>query len=208
MKSFLFISDFDGTITAQDFFKQILLRYDPEKIFNPTGKRGFELLKETLEGINLKQEEFEKEIEHIPMDLSFIKFYKFFNKNLGDILILSAGSKYYIEKKLGLQGLKNLKIIANEGFFKNGKFKLKKNEEEKFKEDEFGVSKEKVVLYYKNKYEKIAYAGDSYVDFKASCKADLIFAKANLAKILKMFNMKFNEFKNFSDITKYFSHFK
>ncbi len=80
MKPFLFISDFDGTITAQDFFKQIYLRYDPEKIFNPSGKRGFKLLKETLEGTNLKEEDFEKEIVHIPMDPSFVNFYEFLKK--------------------------------------------------------------------------------------------------------------------------------
>ena len=205
MKPFLFISDFDGTVTAQDFFKQILLRYNPEKIFNPSGKRGFELLKETLEGANLKQEEFEKEIAYIPMDPSFVNFCEFVKKTGGDVLILSTGSRYYIEKKLELEGFKNIKIIANEGFFEDEKFKFERNGNKNFKENIFGLNKEKVVLYYKNKYEKIVYAGDSYVDFKASCEADLIFAKGNLAKILKMLKINFYEFNVFSDVKKIIS---
>lgn len=208
MKNFLFISDFDGTITAQDFFKQILLRYAPEKIFNPSGKRGFELLKEALEEVNLKKEDFEKEIAHIPMDPSFVNFYKFVKEIRGDVVILSTGCEYYIKKKLKLEGIENIKIIANKGFFKEGKFKLERNEDRNFEENKeniFGLSKEKVVLYYKNKYEKIVYAGDSYVDFKACCKADLIFAKGNLAKILKMLKINFYEFEKFSHVEKIIS---
>ncbi len=200
MKSLLFITDFDGTMTAQDFFEQILYRHEHAKVFCETNKNGFELLKDVLEGANLNQEQFEEEVKHIPLDPNFKEFVDFIKKIGGDVLILSAGAKYYIEKKLKFEGILDVDVIANVGKFESGRFKFLKIDDEKFYSKEYGVDKKNVVKFYKDKYEKIAYAGDSYVDFEACKLADFIFAKRNLVKILNMFNIKFYKFENFKDI--------
>ena len=154
MKDFLFITDFDGTITAQDFFNQILFRFEHYKAFFSEKKSGFELLKEVFESANLTEKQFEEEIKHIPMDPSFFNFCKFIKKIGGDILILSAGFSYYIEKKLELQGIKNVKVLANPSYFENGTFKMFKLKDERFYSKEHGIDKEKVVLYYKKNMKK------------------------------------------------------
>ena len=201
MKSFLFITDFDGTITAQDFFQQILYRYEHDMVFNKSEKKGFNLLLDVFQETNLTEKEFEEEVKHIPLDPNFAGFCNYVKNFGGDVLILSAGSKYYIEKKLEFEGIKDVGILANGGFFENGKFKFIKNDENgMFYDDEFGINKKDVVLHYKNKYEKIAYAGDSYVDFEACKVSDLIFAKRNLAEILKICKIDFYDFYNFSDV--------
>ena len=200
MKPFLFITDFDGTITAQDFFLQILYRYEHDKIFRKDRKKGVEMLCDVLENTSLNEEEFIKEIKYIPMDRTFNSFSRSIEENGGKVLILSAGSKYYIEKKLCFEGVKNFKIFANDGIFKDGHFKFLVNEDERFFCSVYGVDKSKVVSYYKKKYEKIFYAGDSSVDFYAAKLADYIFAKSNLANILRMFKIKFFEFENFEDV--------
>lgn len=200
MESFLFITDFDGTITAQDFFTQILYRFEHYKAFFSEKKSGFDLLKEVFEAANLTKEQFDEEVKHIPLDPSFVEFCGFIKKIGGDILILSAGFSYYIEKKLEFQGIKNVEVLANPSGFENGIFKMFRLKDERFYSKKHGVDKKKVVLDYKKKYEKIAYAGDSYVDFKACEVCDFKFAKGNLAKILKIFNLKFFEFKNFEEI--------
>lgn len=197
---FLFITDFDGTLTAQDFYLQILYRFEHEKVFLKRKKAGVELLSEVLESANLTEKEFEDEIKHIPLDFSFIDFYNFVKEKGGDVLILSAGCKYYIEKRLEFEGLKNIKIIANDGCFKDGGFKFLKNENKDFYSEKFGVDKVKVVEHYKKKYKKIYYAGDSYIDFKAAELADIKFAKKNLVEIFKMLKLKFFEFYNFDEI--------
>ena len=202
MKPFLFITDFDGTITAQDFFLQIMYRYQHDRIFSKDKKRGVELLSSVLEEVDLTKEQFLEEIKYIPMDKTFIDFYRFFKKIGGDILVLSAGSKYYIEKKLKLEGIEDILICANGGNFEDGSFKFYTNKDERFFCPVFGVDKKKVISIYKEKYEKIFYAGDSYVDFDACRIADFRFAKKNLVDILKKFKLKFYEFENFDDIRK------
>ncbi|MDP4183505.1 MAG: 2,3-diketo-5-methylthio-1-phosphopentane phosphatase, partial [Bacillota bacterium] len=47
------------------------------------------------------------------------------------------------------------------------------------------------------------YAGDSEPDFRASKKADIIFAKGHLQKMLKEANHSFVEVDNFNEIGKY-----
>lgn len=197
---FLFVADFDGTITAQDFYIQILYRYEHNKIFSNYKKRGVELLIDVLQGANLTEKEFLKEIEHIPIDPYFSSFCSFIKEAGGDLLILSAGCKYYIEKKLDMVGVKNVKIVANDGVFENGRFKFLRNEDERFYCKTYGIGKYKVINFYKQKYDSIFYAGDSFVDFKACKMCDVRFAKKNLAKILSMFCLDFYEFKSFKDI--------
>lgn len=200
MKPFLFITDFDGTVTAQDFVYQIMYRYEHEKIFSKDKKRGVELLSSVFYESGLTEEEFLKEIKYIPMDRTFVPFFRFIKENGGDVLVLSAGAKYYIKKKFSFEGIENIEVFANDLVFEDGHFKFLVNEDKRFYSPVFGIDKEKVVAAYKEKYEKIFYAGDSYVDFYASKLADFIFAKKNLVKILKMFNLKFFEFENFDDI--------
>lgn len=200
MKPFLFITDFDGTVTAQDFFQQILYRYEHDRIFDKSNKTGFDFLLEVFEEADLNEKEFEEEIKHIPLDPNFAFFCNYVEKFGGDVLILSAGSKYYIEKKLEFEGIKNVEILANGGFFSDGKFKFVKNSNDIFYCEDFGINKKNAVAHYRKKYEKIAYAGDTYVDFEACRLADYVFAKGDLAKILKIFKIDFNEFYNFKDV--------
>lgn len=201
MKKFLFITDFDGTVTAQDFFQQIIFRYKPQKAFISENKRGFELLSEVFSGLNLTETELLDEIKHAPIDFSFADFVKFVRRIGGRVLILSAGAKYYVENKLRFEGLiDEVEVIANESFYCDGGIKLIRNENDRFYDEQFGIDKLKIVEYYKTKFDVLAYAGDSYVDFDGCRLCDFRFAKKNLAKILDLFHIKHSKFVNFSEI--------
>ncbi len=201
MEKFLFITDFDGTVTAQDFFQQIMFRYKPKKAFVSENKRGFELLSEVFSGLNLTEAELLDEIKHAPIDFSFADFVKFVKRIGGKVLILSAGAKYYVENKLRFEGLiDEVEIIANESFYYDGGIKLIRDENSRFYDEQFGIDKLKIVKYYKTKFSTLAYAGDSYVDFDGCRLCDFRFAKKNLAKILDLFYIKHMKFINFSEI--------
>lgn len=200
MRRFLFISDFDGTMTSQDFFLQIMYRYEHDKVFSTNWKSGFDLLADVFSSINLSEVELQNEIEHIPLDPYFVDAVNLVKNCGGDFLILSAGCKYYIEKKLNLVGINNVDIIANDGVYKNGGIELIRDRNHRFYSEKFGIDKEKVVKYFRNRYEIIAYAGDSFVDFDACKLCDLKFSKGRLEKILNLFAIDHYNFKNFSDI--------
>ena len=200
MKSFLFISDFDGTMTAQDFFLQIMYRYEHDKIFSNEVKSGFDLLQYVFCNAKLTESQLGLEIQRIPLDPNFASVVELVNEYGGDFLILSAGCKYYIERKLCFDGINNIRIIANEGFYADGGLRMIKDENSRFYSKKFGIDKASVVKYFRNKYDIIAYAGDSYVDFDACRLCDIKFAKNKLANIFKSIDIYCNEFKNFGDI--------
>lgn len=201
MKRFLFVSDFDGTMTSQDFFLQIMYRYEHDRAFSNNFKSGFDLLSDVFSNINLSESDLQKEIEYIPLDPYFLETVNLVRDFGGDFLILSAGCKYYIERKLKSEGIFDTDIIANDGFYENGGLKLLRNVSDRFYSEKFGIDKEKVVRYFRDKYKIIAYAGDSFVDFDACRICDFKFSKGKLDNILNIFSIDHYSFKNFSDIT-------
>ena len=102
--------------------------------------------------------------------------------------------------KLKAEGINNIDIIANDGFYKNGGIELIKDREGSFYCEKFGIDKEKVVKHFRGKYETIAYAGDSFVDFDACKLCDFKFSRGRLDSILNLFAIDHYGFKNFSDI--------
>ncbi len=202
MKRFLFISDFDGTMTSQDFFLQIMYRYQHSKVFSNDWKSGFDLLSDVFGSINLSEDELQNEIENIPLDPYFVDAVNLVRNCGGDFLILSAGCKYYIDRKLKSVGINNMDIIANDGVYKNGGIELIRDKNDRFYSEKFGIDKERVVKYFRDKYEVIAYAGDSFVDFEACKLCDLKFSKGRLDNILNLFAIDHYNFKNFSEIVK------
>lgn len=201
MKKFLFITDFDGTVTAQDFFIQIAYRYKPKSVFVKKQKRGFELLSEVFSDLNLTKEELLDEIAHVALDFNFFDFVKYVKSIGGEVLVLSAGAKYYVENRLKMEQLnEDVQIIANESCYENGGIKLFKRKDDFFYDETFGINKLKIVEHYRKKFEILAYAGDSYVDFDGCRLCDFRFAKGNLAKILDLFYIKHSKFVNFAEI--------
>ncbi len=150
--------------------------------------------------MNLTQAQLDLEIERIPLDPYFLSTVDFIKNFGGDFLLLSAGCKYYIQRKLALIGAKNIYIIANDGFYGDGGLRMVRDENSLFYSEKFGIDKVSVVKYFRNKYDIIAYAGDSSVDFDACRMCDFRFAKNKLADILNLFNINHYKFKNFCDI--------
>ncbi len=200
MKKFLFITDFDGTVTAQDFFIQILYRYKPKLAFIKNDKKGVDLLNEVFHNLNLTEEEILDEIKHVAVDPYFYDFVNFVKQNGGDVLILSAGAHYYVENRLKMENLNNCWIIANNSCYKDGSIKLIKNSDLEYYDETYGIDKAKIVKNLKNDFDKLFYAGDSHVDFDACRLCDYKFSKGNLSKILKLFCYNHYNFFNFLDI--------
>ena len=203
MKKFLFITDFDGTVTAQDFFVQIAYRYKHKNVFSKREKSGFELLSEVFGNLHLTQNEILNEIKHVAFDFNFVNFVKCVKALGGQVLVLSAGASYYVENKLKMENLYDeVEVIANDSCYQDGGIKMFRRKNWMFYDEKFGINKLKIVNYYRNKFEILAYAGDSYVDFDGCRICDFKFAKGNLAKILDLFYIDHYKFFNFAEVEK------
>lgn len=188
MKKLLFVSDFDGTISAQDFYLQILYRYEPHLAFSPLadfydGKYTcLDFLGKVFREMNLSKEELDNEISKIPADETFKDLVDFVHQMDGDVVVLSAGCNYYIQKKLEVMQIHNVQIISNVGTYQDGGLIMRANQNTSFHSAETGIDKRKVVSSLKDHYQITAYAGDGWPDYEAMLLSDIRFAKPALFK--------------------------
>lgn len=190
-KPFLFISDFDGTISDIDFFWQILEHYYPDGksddylLYQQRKLTCFELLSGIFQNIGVSEEELDEEISKIPIDPTFSETANWILQHGGDICILSAGCDYYIQRRLKQEGLHGISIISNHGVYANGGIQMERAEEFPWYSQEAGIDKRVAMEHLKTGYEIVAYAGDGSLDSPAAKLADLRFAKKQLELILK-----------------------
>ena len=209
MKDFVFISDFDGTLTHKDFYYIIMEKYLGEKGKNLYADwkeqkiTDFEFLNIVFSSINMSEKEILEEI----INISFDKYAKGFIESVksmdGDFVILSAGTSYYIYKILEHYNISDVLTISNKGVFKDKGIHMIFEPNGRFFSQRYGVDKMLAVEHFKKEYKKIYYAGDSEPDLKACMKADLVFAKGRLQNMLIELNHPFIPIENFNEIGNY-----
>ncbi|MCF8019649.1 MAG: MtnX-like HAD-IB family phosphatase [Vallitaleaceae bacterium] len=206
MKDHIFISDFDGTITLKDFYWIIIDDYIGEKgrdhylAWKKKEKIGLTFLNKIFTWHKFTQADHDTVLSKVVIDSTFKRLDTWTQDHNMDLMVLSAGFRYYIDYAMDLAALSHIPIITNEGSFRNGHFKMQANEKSWFYHKVYGVDKEKVVLHYKKKYKKVYFAGDSEPDYKAALSADIRFAKGELLELLKASGHTYYLFETFADI--------
>lgn len=208
MKEFIFVSDFDGTLTKKDFYLILIEKYLMDKsqeLFElwKNGKyKDIEFLHLIFSSANRTQEEFLEDILSIELDNYFEDFVEQIKSKGGDFLVLSAGTSYYIEKLFLHKGI-DVPVISNKGEFKNNGIHVIIDKNAPYYSESYGIDKGKIVKNLKTKYKKIYFAGDSHPDTTAAQNADIAFAKSSLKKHLDSINHPYIPFNNFLDIKNY-----
>ena len=190
-RKFVFVSDFDGTLTNRDFYQMIIDDYLGEEgynLFNEWKENKYkdrDFLNEIYDSINRDEKEILKDVLRIEWDNSADGVIEKIQDAGGEFIILSAGTSYYIEKFLIGKGLSKIKVYSNLGEDKNKGIHLKVDENKPYYSDVYGIDKGKVNSYLKEKYPYVYYVGDSLSDI-ISCKvADECFAKGALQQMLR-----------------------
>lgn len=209
MKDFIFISDFDGTLTDEDFYFIIMKKFlgdkgkEIYKNWTSDNMTVFEFLKAIFSSTNESEEEILKAVMDIKFDTYAKEFIKSVREANGDFMILSAGCNYYIDKLLEYLEIKDVKVISNSGVYQDGKIVMTADTNSPFYSKAYGVDKALVVEHFKKMYPKLYYAGDSEPDFKASKVADIVFARGHLQKMLQNAGHNFVAVDNFNEIGAY-----
>ena len=210
MKDFLFISDFDGTLSDKDFYLIVIDSFLGEhgykimESWKNNEMNVFEYLKTIFGSNNINEEQLVEEVKRINIDKCTFEFVSMIKKLNGDFKILSAGASYYIEKIVEQNDIGNIEVIANKGVYSDGKLIMTADEKSSFYSKVYGIDKGEYVKQQKQEYKVVYFAGDSEPDFKAAINADLCFATAELQKLLERENHPFIPFDSFLDIIKYF----
>ncbi|MDD3923197.1 MAG: MtnX-like HAD-IB family phosphatase [Endomicrobiaceae bacterium] len=211
-KKIVLISDFDGTITKKDFFYMAIDKFLSKNALQPwddyLNKRitHIEALTGIFSQIHISQDEMDKFISTIDVDKYFYDTLNICKNYEIPIYLCSAGTKYYIEKRIG-ETLKeyNIFLLSNDGTYsqKDGLRLIAPEKTNPFYHQDTGISKELLVKSLKSQGYFTIYAGDGIPDFSSAQIADVVFAKDVLLEMCKKKGIKTEKFDSFKDISDY-----
>ncbi len=205
-KPFLFVSDFDGTMSQKDFYQlfsetnlknlheDLLAQYKRKEI------TSFGYLERLLAELNHTEQELRDAINSLPVDPMVKTVFDFVRDNGGDCAVVSAGADYYIRPIMNRVGLENIPLYANRGEFIDGGIRMTPPENPAYYSPLYGIDKELVMKDLVNEYETVMFAGDGTADFKPARLASIRFAKDVLAFRLKMTGHEFHKLRSFDSI--------
>ena len=208
------ISDFDGTISKKDFFYMVtdtVLKNKKDALLPwqdyLNGKiKHIDAMTGIFSQIHLTQDELDKFISTIEIDPYFYDTAKYCVEKNIPFYICSAGTNYYIKKRISDTLSKyNIILVSNDATYsqQNGMKLIAPEETSPYYNSNTGIAKDKIVQKLKNDGFFTIYAGDGKPDFKSAKIADIVFAKDMLLELCKKENIKTKSFNDFNDILSY-----
>ena len=210
-KKLALITDFDGTISKKDFFHLVIndLLDNNTDFLTPwndylNGKiKHIDALSGIFSQIHLSQSQLDDFISTIEIDKYFYDTVKFCNNQDIPVYICSAGTNYYIKKRIAdILNNFDITLVSNDATYskENGMKLIAPPEDSPFYNSNTGISKENVVKILKQGGYTTIYAGDGKPDFESAKIADIVFAKDLLLSMCNKSNIKTQKFDNFNDI--------
>lgn len=212
MKDWIFISDFDNTMSEKDFYHIVIDGYigqeavdfykNTKAAYDQGARIGIDFLNKILGWRKFSRSEHDEMLDLVAIDQDSKAFYKFIQSKEGDFLILSAGFDYYIHETLKRNGMEDVPVITNPGVFERDIFEIRPDVKSLYYSELYGIDKGLVVKDFQSKYKKVYFYGDSEPDYHAAIHADVVFAKDELYEMMTRHNKSCYHVDSYKDIMK------
>ena len=208
MAKYALVSDFDGTITAKDFYLLIAERYMPIDapdffaMYRAGELRHWEAMQGFFQYAPTDDTALKELMRDTQLDPDFAGSVQRLSYAGWDLIIVSAGSSWYIDRILDAAGAQATvhaipgEIVAGRGL------QLSIAEQSPFFSSEVGVDKPGVVQDALQRYERVAFAGDGPPDLAPALLVapEMRFARGFLADELERRGEDFTRFSRWSDV--------
>lgn len=199
--------DFDGTITLEDVGEAIFRKFgEVEKVNQIIDDllrdkiSSRQCWDELCDSVIVSKIELDEFIDLIDVDPTFISFIDFCRNNDLELVVLSDGFDYYIDRLFNKAGLSGIKYYSNKLFVnENG---ILKAEYPYFDSDSptSANCKRNHIINHSGDDDYTIYIGDGNSDKDAAQYCDFIFGKDALARFCSMERISFYPFNNFDDV--------
>jgi len=196
-------TDFDGTIAHPDTLNHLTEVFAGVEFRREIGGRIYSGELSLREGIRLEVASIRGSLDEVLeilkrdvlIDMSFIPFATWCQERGTPLTVLSGGMQEVIENLLSPFGLDFVRILANRIHIENGHWGLD------FRDDTpWGHDKGAALRMARQAGYATVFAGDGLSDRGAAVEADLVFAKAGLARFCTDEGIPFEELKDFSQV--------
>ncbi|MDA3861412.1 MAG: MtnX-like HAD-IB family phosphatase [Melioribacteraceae bacterium] len=201
--------DFDGTITTKDVGEHMFLEFgNSEKayeIFQRWVNKEIDSTQEWRELLNLIKDltadKFNQFIDTIEIGYGFKEFVQFCNENNLELIVLSDGMDFYINRIFEKNGFNQIKFFSNKLVFteRGPQASFPHSDEEC---SDCGNCKRNHIIENSSDEDVTIYIGDGYSDTCPVQYVDYVFAKKTLLKFCEKERISYYPFKNFKDIIK------
>ena len=207
----IFVSDYDGTITHQDFYFLIAERYVPEDTpdYFAQYREGrithFEAMAAYFAFAPTEEQQLEELLTASQVDPDLGASAALLRRAGWELWVVSAGSSWYIERVLKRADVAAT-VYSNPGRLENGSGLVmeKLDPSSPYHSASMGVDKSAVVRHALHVADTVAFAGDGPPDLQPALlvRPDLRFARGFLAEALRERGETFQPFSCWSEIAR------
>jgi len=208
------ITDFDGTVTANDFYKlaaEHLLPADaltPWQDYRAGSITHFEALRRIFTRINAPEHALREQVAAMQPDPNLADCIADLQANGWQVVVASAGCDWYIRQVLETAGVarsghNGVEVHANPGAYDpTDGLSMTAPTESPFFCKETGVDKAAIVRFHQQQGRITAFAGDGFADLPAALEVapERRFARADLAAALTKQGETFRPFTRWCDV--------
>lgn len=196
-------SDFDGTIAHPDTLNFLAEHFAGVEFRHEIGRRivsGEMSLRDAIQKeVNVIKGTLDEVLaflsQHVEVDPTFPHFATWCFRQHIPLTVLSGGMRQVIESLLRPWELPNVRVMANEVKIDNKRWRL-----EFLDGTEWGHDKGAALREAKKAGQLTVFLGDGLSDRGAAVEADIVFAKAGLARFCQEEGILFREFGSFSEV--------
>ena len=208
-----FVTDFDGTITDNDFFQYVRDAFFDDSALAPwrhylEGKLShFEALRQIYGSLRVCESELINLEKNIVVDEWVIPTFELLHDAQIPIYIASAGCDYYINLLIGDEIKKyEVNLITNSSRYSQteGLIMERPSKDNRFYSESVGISKKKIVEHLHQSGKRVVFAGDGPPDIEPARIADIVFAKKILLEKCIEEGTKTEKFSSYKDIYNFF----
>jgi 2,3-diketo-5-methylthio-1-phosphopentane phosphatase len=202
------VSDFDGTITDNDFYALIADRYMPEgapdyfAAYRAGRLTHFEAMQAFFHHAPCDNASLGELLGQTRPDPALGDSVQKLDSRGWDLIVVSAGSSWYIERIFNASGVRAT-IHSNPGTIEDGRgLVLRLPKESPFFSPHVGIDKGAVVRDAIGRYRKVAFAGDGLPDVEPALLVppQLRFARRLLAEVLESRGERYRGFERWQDV--------
>lgn len=196
-----FVTDFDGTLTRQDFYNLFLEQLYPSDApdqwaaFSAGRITHFECLRNIYAHVPVGEEKLKRFLDQIKLPPNLPGLLAKLKGAGWDVVVASAGSRWYIEQLLARENVM-LPVHTNGGRIVDGRLIMELPTDSPFHHPHAGIDKAAVVRSFLDLGHDVAFAGDGITDIPPALLVPphRRFATGYLARRLEERGERFHEF--------------